>query len=498
MKKDILISRESGEVRVAILKDGNLEEFFIERDDASKQFGNIYKGIVKSIIPGMGAAFVDLGTAKDGFLYVDDALANPLDEEMSVDDSAEKGGHRRRLNIDEVLKQGQEIIVQVVKEGIRNKGPRMTTHFSLPARYLVLMPGDRRFGISKRVDNRTERDRIRKIFDKTELPEDAGIIVRTAGEGKSEKEFERDIKYTTQLWKKIRSAIKRKKAPAVIHEEFSLVERVIRDYYTDDVERIIVDDKEIHKLLSKFIRLYLPGQKVSLELHKGEDGALFDAQKVNREVEKTFQQKVYLKCGAHLVIEQTEALVSIDINTGKFTGKKNLEETVCRANVEAAREVARQLRLRDMGGVIIIDFIDMQRYENRRRVMQELWEELKNDRAKTNVLPFSDIGMVEMTRQRIRPSIESAVYDACNYCEGKAVVKSVSSMAIETFRKVKRVLQDEKHKTIEVSLQPEVASRILSQDRETLREFEKRSKNKVILLANSSLHREDIQVRHVN
>jgi len=241
MKKEILISRESGENRVAILQDGNLEEFFIERDDASKQFGNIYKGIVKSIIPGMGAAFVDLGTVKDGFLYVDDALSNPFDEEMSADEAApDKNRGRRRLNIDEVLKQGQEIIVQVVKEGIRNKGPRMTTHFSLPARYLVLMPGDRRFGISRRVDNRSERDRIRQIFSHTELPEDAGIIVRTAGEGKSEKEFSRDIKYTTQLWKKIKANIKRKKAPALIHEEFSLVERIIRDFYTEDIERIFL------------------------------------------------------------------------------------------------------------------------------------------------------------------------------------------------------------------------------------------------------------------
>jgi len=498
MKKEILISRESGENRVAILQDENLEEFFIERDDASKQFGNIYKGIVKSIIPGMGAAFIDLGTAKDGFLYVDDALANPFDEEMSAGEAPEKNrGRGQRLNIDEVLKQGQEIIVQVVKEGIRNKGPRLTTHFSLPARYLVLMPGDRRFGISRRVDNRSERDRIRQIFSHTELPEDAGIIVRTAGEGKSEKEFARDIKYTTQLWKKIKANIKRKKPPALIHEEFSLVERIIRDYYTEDIERIVVDDKELFKQVSKFIRLYLPGQKVELE-HFKDEGAIFDSYNVNREIEKTFQQKVYLKCGAHLVIEQTEALVSIDVNTGKFTGKKNLEETVCRANIDAAREVARQLRLRDMGGVIIIDFIDMQRYENRRRVMQELWNELKNDRAKTNVLPFSDIGMVEMTRQRIRPSLESAVYDACNYCNGKAVVKSVSSMTIETFRKIRRTLKDVKHKTLEVSLHPEVASRILSQDRDAIRDFEKKSKSKVILLADSSLHREDIQIKHVN
>ncbi len=497
MKKEILISREAGEKRVAILNEGYLEEFFIERDEALKQFGNIYRGVVKSIIPGMGAAFVDLGTAKDGFLYVDDALANPLDEEMSIDDSGERNSRKRRVNIDQVLKQGQEIIVQVVKEGIRNKGPRITTHFSLPARFLVLMPGDRRFGISKRVESRSERDRIKGIFSQIELPEDAGFIVRTAGEGKSDKEFIRDIKYLTQLWKKIRNAIKRKKAPALIHQEFSLVERIIRDYFTEDIERIIVDDKETYQQVLRFLRLYLPGHKVNLEHHK-EPVPLFDKFQVNKEIGKTFQRKVHLKCGAHLVIEQTEALVSIDVNTGKFTGKRNLEETVYRANVDAAREIARQLRLRDLGGVIIIDFIDMEIYENRKRVYRELYEALKEDRAKTNTLPFSNIGMVEMTRQRIRPSLESAVYDPCSYCDGKGAVKSVASMVVETFRKIRKNLQGVKHKTLEVSVNPEVASRILSQDRETLRQFEKNNKSKVILLADSSLHREDIQIRNVN
>ena len=359
------------------------------------------------------------------------------------------------------------------------------------------MPGDRRFGISKRVESRSERDRIKGIFSQIELPEDAGFIVRTAGEGKSDKEFIRDIKYLTQLWKKIRNAIKRKKAPALIHQEFSLVERIIRDYFTEDIERIIVDDKETYQQVLRFLRLYLPGHKVNLEHHK-EPVPLFDKFQVNKEIGKTFQRKVHLKCGAHLVIEQTEALVSIDVNTGKFTGKRNLEETVYRANVDAAREIARQLRLRDLGGVIIIDFIDMEIYENRKRVYRELYEALKEDRAKTNTLPFSNIGMVEMTRQRIRPSLESAVYDPCSYCDGKGAVKSVASMVVETFRKIRKNLQGVKHKTLEVSVNPEVASRILSQDRETLRQFEKNNKSKVILLADSSLHREDIQIRNVN
>ncbi len=497
MKKEILISREAKENRVAILEDGVLEEFYIERDDAPKQFGNIYKGIVKSIIPGMEAAFVDLGTSKDGFLYVADALSNPLDEEMSVDEQPEKAPRGRRMAIDEVLKVGQEIIVQVVKEGIRNKGPRLTTHFSFPGRYIVLMPGDRRFGISRRVEDRAERDRIKGIFSQIELPEDAGFIVRTAGEGKSDKEFIRDIKYLSSLWQKIRTGIHRKRGPALIHEEFSLVERIIRDYYTDDIEKIVVDDKDIYKLVHQFIKSYLPGQNVKLE-HFDELGELFDNYQVNKEIEKAFQKKVYLKCGGHLVIEQTEALVSIDVNTGKFTGKRNLEETVFRANVEAAHEVARQLRLRDMGGVIIIDFIDMSLYENRKNVIRIFREAMMRDRAKTNILPISEIGMVEMTRQRIRPSLESAVYDSCGYCEGKAVVKSVPTMAVEIFRKIRKTLQGAKHKTLEISVNPEVASRILTQERDTLREYEKTNKSKIIVLADSLLHREDIQIRFVN
>ena len=293
MKKEILISREAGETRVAILEGGDLEEFYIERDDASKQFGNIYKGVVKSIIPGMGAAFVDLGTAKDGFLYVTDALSNPFDEEMSIDDQSSRFQGRRRVNIDDVLREGQSIIVQVVKEGIRNKGPRLTTHFSLPARYLVLMPGDRRFGISRRLDDRKERDRIKGIFSQIELPEDAGIIVRTAGEGKSEREFIRDIKYTTQLWKKIRSGIKRKRAPSLIHHEFSLVERIIRDYFTEDTERIVIDDKDIYRQVMRFVKLYLPGYHVHLE-HFKEPGTLFDKSQVNKEIGNTIFQLLLL------------------------------------------------------------------------------------------------------------------------------------------------------------------------------------------------------------
>jgi len=523
MKREILISLEAGEKRVAILEEDHLEELYMERAEVTGMFGNIYKGKVKTVIPGIGAAFVDLGTKKDGFLYVADATGSPMDLDLENEapahpepeddgEEVEEGAaaqtapqhaprrqhrHREKLkSIDEVLKVGQEVIVQVVKEAIRSKGPRLTTHFSIPARYLVMMPGESKVGISRKIEDRKERDKIKTIFETMEIPKGVGFIVRTAGEGKDEGEFSRDIRYLTRLWKKIHTSLQYKKAPALIHQELDLVERVIRDHLTDDTDKIVVDHKDLLHKVKRFLGVYLPGQNIEVELYQGEI-PLFEKFKVEKEIERTFQKNVYLKSGGHLVIEQTESLVAIDVNTGKFTGTKNLEETVYKTNMEAAWEVARQLRLRDMGGIIIIDFIDMEKHEHRRNLLKVFKEAVRPDRAKINILPMSELGLVEMTRQRIKGSLESAVHKTCPYCEGKGIIKSPTTMAIQTIRELRKSLINTPGRMINAYVHPTVSERLLNQEKRALQQLEKNTRSRIFVFSDPSLHVEDINLTFI-
>lgn len=532
MERQILISQDANEKQVAILEDGRLEEFYIERGDSKKLFGNIYEGIVKTVIPGIDAAFVDIGTGKDGFLYVADALRSPIDLDADFDDSEEAGEktsedpgkdkgpaekekeqggrekqrfhhhrhhhqHARRQRIEEVLKVGQKVIVQVVKEPIGNKGPRLTTQFSIPARYLVMMPGEEKIGISRRVENRAERERIRGIFRNLEIPNGVGFIVRTNAEGKSEKEFTRDIRYLLRLWKKIHGMISQKKAPVLIHQELGLVERVVRDYVNEDTSKISVDHPEIFKKLKRFISVYMPGDPLHIDFSK-EKGSLFERHNIEKEIERTFQKNVYLKSGGYIVIEQTEALVVIDVNTGKFTGNnKGLEETVYKNNMEAALEIARQLRLRDIGGIIIIDFIDMEQSSHRRNLFNAFKEAVSKDRAKTHLVQVSELGLIQMTRQRIRPSLESAVYDTCPYCEGKGMVKSNATMAIQVIRELRKALRDSKNRILSAYVHPDVAERLLLQEKKALRYLEQSTGSRISIYSEPSAHREDVNITFI-
>lgn len=497
----MLMSLEANEKRVAILENGKLEEFYIERAEAQKMFGNIYKGKVKSVVPGIGAAFIDLGLKKDGFLYVSDAIDSSFGESAfeEVDNEDQERKERKELpRIDTVLKVGQEIIVQVVKEPIRGKGARLTTHFSIPARYLVLTPGEKRLGVSRRIDERVERDRIRKIFSEIESPSDVGFIVRTAGEGKSKREFIRDVKYLVKSWQRIKSEIDKRKAPSLIHEELDLVERMIRDFFTEDMDRIVVDHYNLYSQVKRFFKSYLPGYQAHVEWHRG-SVPLFEKYNIEREISKTFQRTVMLPSGGHIVIEQTESLVAIDVNTGKFTGRKNLEETVYRTNVEAAQDIARQVRLRDMGGIIIVDFIDMEREDHRRQLYRIFRDAVqKKDRAKTNIIQMSDLGLIEMTRQRIRPSLESAVYDSCRYCLGKGVIKSANTMSIQTVKEIKKTLNSSKGKVLNVYVHPDVAERLLNQEQRAIQELERQQSSRILVLADPALHVEDVNITFIN
>ena len=498
MKQEILITLDANEKQVAILEGGRLEEFYIERADELRMFGNIYKGIVKSVVPGIGAAFVDLGTKKDGFLYVTDALKSPLDLEAEYGETQSRlrDNDFRSKRIQDVLKVGQEVIVQVVKEPIRNKGPRLTTHFSIPARYLVMIPGAEKVGVSRRIEDRLERERIRKALSGISRPKGAGFIVRTAGEGKGEREFQRDIRYLAGAWERVQKEIGRRKAPSLIHREADLVERVTRDYLTEEGTTIVVDQPEIFHRARRFCQVYLPGQRIDLS-HYRDKVPLFEKYNIEKEIERTFQKTVMLKSGGHIVIEQTEGLVAIDVNTGKFTGRRNLEETVYQTNLEAAWEIARQLRLRDVGGIIIIDFIDMERAEHRRELFRSLKEAVRKDRAKTNIVQMSELGLVEMTRQRIRPSLESAVYDPCPYCEGKGMVKSATTMAIQTVKEIRKAVGNSRSKVFNVYVHPRVAERLLHQEKKAVQHIEQTSHSRVVIFPEPSHHLEDVNITFV-
>jgi len=580
MERQILISQDANEKQVAILEDGRLEEFYIERGDSKKLFGNIYEGIVKTVIPGIDAAFVDIGTGKDGFLYVGDALRSPLDLDAEFDEGEEKktesgvvevkpsegvvaegnlagqppvsvpapvtgsaqitehapgqghgqvqgrggrhgrdrgrgrhqqggrqGGrnqpshqhppHQRRPRIEEVLKVGQKVIVQVVKEPLGSKGPRLTTQFSIPARYLVMMPGESKIGISRRVESRAERERIRGIFRNLEIPKGVGFIVRTNAEGKSDADFTRDIRYLIRLWKKIHGMISAKKAPVMIHQELGLVERVVRDYVNEDTTKIVVDHPEIFKKLKRFTSVYMPGQSLNIEFAK-EKGSLFERHGIEKEIERTFQKNVHLKSGGSIVIEQTESLVAIDVNTGKFTGNnRGLEETVYKNNIEAAYEIARQLRLRDVGGIIVIDFIDMEQGQHRRNLFNTFKEAVSKDRAKTHLVQVSELGLIQMTRQRMRPSLESAVYDTCPYCEGKGNIKSTATMSIQVIRELRKSLKDSRDRIVNAYVHPDVAERLLQQEKKALRYLEKSTGSRISIYSEPTAHREDINITFI-
>ncbi len=501
MDRKILISLEANEKRVAILEKGHIDDYFIERHDKQYMLGNIYKGKVRTIIPGIEAAFINVGSEKDGFLYVTDAVRNPLDAEeepeiggtVADEEWVPKKFNKNKVKINELLKEGQELIVQVVKEPIRTKGPRLTTFFSFPARYLVMMPGENKLGISRKLDNPKERERIREIFKRLDYPSDVGFIVRTAGMGKSEKEFKRDVDYLVSIWSQIKKDINVKTSPSVIHKELSLVERIIRDTFSEESDTIIVDDPATFKTIQEFLKEYMKGEKVNLKLYK-DTVPLFEKFNVEKEIEKSFQKNVYLKSGGHIVIEQTESLVAIDVNTGKFTGSRNLEETVYRTNCEAAKEIAKQMKLRDVGGIIIIDFIDMEEEDHKKSVIRILKESVRRDRAKTNILRISDLGLVEMTRQRVRPSIESALYRNCSYCNGKGLVKSETTMVIQTIKQIRRSFRDGKRKTLEVNLNPDVAQKLLLQEAKMIKTLERQYKSKIIVIANPSLHIEEVKI----
>ena len=499
--KEILISSDAQETRVAVTEDKRLDEFYVERASDTRMVGSIYKGRVTSVVPGIGAAFVDIGLGKNGFLYVADIVEPKPEEDAFLEGeapAAETPRHvpqqHRRSRIEDVVKVHQEILVQVVKEPFGTKGARLTTHISLPGRYMVLMCNDSRLGISKRIDDPQERARLREILTKLRFSQEAGLIIRTAGAGKGEKDLARDVRFLSKVYQDTKRRSARAKAPACVYQEYVLAQRVIRDSFTEDTHRIVVDSKEEFNELRRFLQVLIPGVKVRLDLYRGEE-PLFEKEGLEEQIAAIFDKQVQLPSGGSIVVEPTEGLVAIDVNTAKFTGRRNLEDTAFQVDKEAAIEVARQLRLRDIGGIVVIDFIDLDILQHRRELVKTLEDALAHDRSKTNLVSFSEICVAELTRQRMRRSVETVSSQPCPYCGGRGSVKSAITMAIEAIRQARRSLKNTTGKTLELLVHPQVAVRLLQEDRPSLTALETQTRSKILVLSDPSLHFEQIKAQ---
>jgi ribonuclease G len=468
MKREILISATAKETRVAILEDDVLVELMLDHPDAQRIVGDIYLGQVEAVLPGIQAAFVDIGTDKAAFLHVSDVARDDADDEDEEEDGEDAARGRRFPPIQELVQKGQRILVQVTKEPISTKGPRVTSHISLPGRFLVYMPGSRHIGVSRKIEDREERSRLRAIAREAVPENSGGVIIRTVGEELTQEVFEREFKTLHGTWKKIQRRASSSKPSSVIHREAKLTSGIIRDVFTEKVDALIIDSKDVFREVKDYLHGVDPDLMSRVHLYT-EDVPLFDKFGIEEAIREAFQRRVELPSGGYIIIEPTEALVSIDVNTGRYTGKKDPEKTILRTNLDAAREIARQLRLRDVGGIIVCDFIDMDARASQDRVLQELRTYLNRDRARTRAFQVSELGLVEMTRQRVRPSLFHSLTEACIHCGGSGRVFTPETVVRRVERAIRRAGVEGTEKRITIRVHPQVALHILEQEPDFLR-----------------------------
>lgn len=494
--KEFVVNAGPLETRIALVEDKRLAELNIERQESRSIVGNIYKGRVDSIVPGIQAAFVDIGFEKNGFLYVSDiaGVEGTGDFEI-VDGTARPRGRARRgaaPNIEKILKKNQHIMVQVSKDKLGTKGVRLTNFITLPGRYVVLMPTVSQLGVSRKIEDEVERERLRRILHAIR-PKGIGIVTRTAGEGRKKGDFQEDLTYLTKVWNKVKARMESMKGPCLLHEDLGPILRVVRDSFTNDVTRLTIDNEVEYGRILNFLDSFAPNLKRRCKLYQSKR-PIFDKFGIDEEIERALRRKVYLKSGGHICIDQTEALVAIDVNTGKFTGSKHLEETVFQTNMDAAVEIARQVRLRDMGGIIVIDFIDMRFAENRRKLLGKLQEELKADRAKSTISEISELGMIEMTRKRVKHNLIKALSQPCPYCEGSGMVRSVTTMTFDVFRLLQRLFYGSKEKRVILQVHPDVARRLRLENKDLLDGLAKRFDREIQVESVSDFHIHDKKV----
>ena len=538
MSKEMIISSSAHETRVAILEDDQVAEIFIERERSRGVVGNVYKGRVSKVLPGMQSAFIDLGLERDGFLYVTDVVAaiEELDRfETEEEDSgavpvpgsgngaqagSSSGGQRRdrpsspggrrdsrsdrdrekgpEPKIEELLKEGQEIIVQVAKEPLGTKGARLTSHATMPGRFLVFMPTVDHVGVSRKIESREERSRLRGIV--REFREQTGfaggLIIRTAAAGRPREDIVSDLSYFHRVWTDIRQKAETSRAPAVVYQEQSLVAKLLRDLLTDDYSAIRIDNDLEYRRVLELIERIMPSLASKVKLYEKEY-PIFEEYGVQAEIDRALRSKVWLKSGGSIVINQTEALVAIDVNTGRYVGKKTagrLEDTILKTNLEAVKEIVRQIRLRDLGGIIVLDFIDMEEKKNRLKVFQTVEQELRKDRSPSKALQVSDFGLVIITRKRVKQSLERVLTEPCPYCAGSAVIKSASTICYEILSEVKKISGDLNGQSLVLRVNPDIARAFRDEERAVFKDLKQSLGRDIALRPDAQLHHEQFDL----
>jgi len=509
---ELVVSKDNFETRVALIEDGILTEIFIERDESTPKHGNIYKGKVTQVLPGIQASFIDIGWEKSAFLYAGDfyEIENADYDffesengpgEDSDNDTAEtekksyktKKNKKNHLTIDQLIKKNQEILVQIAKEPVKTKGARVTSHISLPGRFLVYMPTSSSIGISRKIKSEEEKKRLKSIVKKYRK-EGTGFIIRTAAENASEIDIERDIKFLTNLWSDIYKKQADAKAPSLIFKDISLSLRVLRDFLNKKFDKIIIDDTEEYQNIIEFLSIQSPEYIDIVQLYKNKNGIpLFEVYGIEKEIAKALNKKVWLKSGGYLIIDHAEALTAIDVNTGKFVGKKNFDETILRTNLEAAKEIAYQLRLRNIGGIIVIDFIDMNKEADKDKVYRTLEECLKKDRVKTTINKITELGLVEMTRKRTGNSLVSTFLEHCPMCEGSGMVKSAQTICFEILRAVSSFAKKTRARKITVTVNPSIMGKLYENEK-MINTLETEIKKKINIKMQDGFHPEYFEI----
>ncbi|MFO8013215.1 MAG: Rne/Rng family ribonuclease [Phycisphaerae bacterium] len=464
---------ENEECRIAVVRGGDLEELYMERASVQRHVGNIYKGRVNNVEPSIQAAFVDIGMPKNGFLHVSDVISRAYPDRLRKSKKKGKGkkGGRGRKTIQEIFRPGDDVVVQITKEGIGTKGPSLTTALSIPGRYLVLMPHLGRLGVSRKIENEGQRRKMREQLASLNPPSDLGFIVRTAGKDRSKKDIQRDLNYLIRLWKVVRGRAKSDKAPAEIFRESDLVLRTLRDAYTPDIKTIWVDSDAVLRRARDYMKIVMPRYQKRAKRYEGEV-PLFHKYDIEEAIARVYSRTVPLPRGGSIVIDQTEALVAIDVNSGSFRHGRDAEESAHQLNLMAAKEIARQIRLRDLGGLLILDFVDMEKAQNRRHMEKVFRDAFTNDKARSQIARLSKFGIIEMTRQRVQPSLERTTFIDCPHCQGAGIIKSSESLALEVLRHLKLLAGRDQIARVQVTLHPQVAEYVNNEKREAVTRLE--------------------------
>ena len=505
MTNELVINARPHETRVALVEDGIVVELHVKRGPKQELLGNIYLGKVLRVLPGMQAAFVDIGIGKSAFLYVTDVYDDlHYWEQIMLQEGYEENSletttplrvrlsNSSDINIDDLLQEGQDILVQVSKEPLGTKGARLTSHITLPGRHLVFMPTVDHIGISRRIEDEKERTRLKGIMQELRPPS-TGFIVRTVSESAPKEKLKSEMEFLTRLWSNIKKRKETSSAPSLLHKELTITLRAVRDLFTKEIDRLVIDSMEEYQSIMEFIEIFAPNLRYSIELYEDRK-PIFDTYGIEMEINRTLDKKIWLKSGGYIVIESTEALTSIDINTGGYVGKRSLEETIAKTNVEAVKEIAYQIRLRNIGGLIVIDFIDMNREADRERVFLTLKEALERDRTKTTILKMSELGLIEMTRKRTRENINLFLTESCLYCEGRGRLKSTTTICYDIFRDLERESVSGEEGKLYLLVNPEIEKVLKEEERYSVMELEKKINRRIIIIGRDDFHLEQHKI----